>query len=168
MDQPTDPVFDTSVWGPTLEKYGAVVQMSVALYGADEGMVCQTVPATAVATLFQNHGYDPGVFMECVRRCLARKVDDRTPVIVTSPSGLAVVGVPLLRDGRTVGALVGGYAQAGFCDSIAIARLARESGAPFAEMWSAARSQQPVSVRRLILSGELLQVLGDTLLREND
>ena len=168
MARPIDTLFDISVWYPALEKYGVVVELSVALYGADAQIVCGPVPATPIVAAFQEHGYDPGVFAECVRDCLAQPGDSRPPVVVNSPSGLAVVGVSLLRDGQIVGALVAGYALINFCESVVIARLARESGAPFQKLWAVARRQRPVPTQRLVLHGELLQVLGDTLLREND
>ena len=168
MARPIDTSFDTSVWCPALEKYGVVVELSVALYGADAQIVCGPVPATPIVAAFQEHGYDPGVFAECVRDCLAQPGDSRPPVVVNSPSGLAVVGVSLLRDGQIVGALVAGYALNNFCESIAIERLARRSGAPFQKLWALARRQRPVPTPRLVLHGELLQVLGDALLREND
>lgn len=160
-------MFDLAVWGPALEKYGGVVQLSVALYGADEQIVCGPMPATPIVAIFQEHGYDPGVFAECVRECLAQPSDNRPAVVVTPSSGLTVVGVSLLRDGHIVGALVAGYALVNFCESVMIARLARESGVLFQDLWAVARRQQPVPARRLVLHGELLQVLGDTLLREN-
>lgn len=160
-------VFDIAVWAPALEKFGAVTHLSVALYGADEQIVCGPMPATPLFAAFQEHGYEPGVFAACVRACLVQPSDDRPPVVITHSSGLAVVGVSLLRDGHVVGAAVAGYALVNFCESVAIARLARESGRPFQELWDVARRQQPVPTRRLVLHGELLQVLGDTLLREN-
>ena len=161
-------VFDIAVWAPALEKFGAVTHLSVALYGADEQIVCGPMPATPLFAAFQEHGDEPGVFAECVRACLVQSSDNRPPVVVTHSSGLAVVGVSLLRDGHVVGAVVAGCALVNFCESVAIARLARESGTHFQELWDVARRQQPVPTRRLVLHGELLQVLGDTLLREND
>jgi signal transduction histidine kinase/ActR/RegA family two-component response regulator len=167
MSQPTS-LFDISVWGPALEKYGAVAQLSVALYDADAQIVCEPMPATPIVSVFQAHGYDPGVFAECVRECLAQPIDNRQAVVVALPSGMAVVGVSLVLGRHIVGAVVGGYALVSFCESVAIARLARETGAPFGELWAVTRKQQPIPMRRLVLKGELLQVLGDTLLREND
>ena len=168
MGRPTDTLFDISVWGPALEKYGAVVQLSVALYDADAQIVCGPVPASPILSAFQEHGYDPGVFAQCARECLSQRGDHPSPVVVTPPSGLAVVGVSLLRDGQIVGAIVAGYGLSTFCESIAIERLARESGAPFQQLWALARVQPPLSTQRLALRGELLQVLGDTLLLAND
>ena len=164
----TDTLFDISVWGPALEKYGAVVQLSVALYDADARIVCGPVPASPILSAFQEHGYDPGVFAQCARECLSQRGDYPSPVVVTPPSGLAVVGVSLRLDGQIVGAIVAGYGLSTFCESIAIERLARESGAPFQQLWALARVQPPLSTQRLALRGELLQVLGDTLLLADD
>jgi diguanylate cyclase (GGDEF)-like protein len=161
-------LFDPAVWKPALDKYGGVTQLSVALFSADEQIVCGPTPVTPLVALFQAHGDKSRVFAECARECLAQRSDGRPPVLVTRASVLTAVGVSLLLDGRIVGALVAGYALVNFCESLAIARLARESGTPFQELWAVVRRLIPVSHRQLVLRGELLQVLGDTLLRETD
>ena len=110
MDRPSDALFDVAVWGPALEKFGAVTRLSVALYGLNEHVVCGPLPGTPLLGALQQAGYDPGVFAECARLCLAQSGDTRPPVVVTPSSGLGVVGVSLVLDGRVVGAAVAGYA----------------------------------------------------------
>jgi signal transduction histidine kinase/ActR/RegA family two-component response regulator len=166
MGRSTGALFDIEVWQAALLKYGAVVQMSVSLFGADEQIVCGPVPITPIVALFDEHGHKPAVYADCVRACLAQSGDNRPPVVVAS-SGLAVVGVSLLLDGQIVGALIAGYAPVTFCESVGISRLARETGTPFQDLWGAVRTLRPVPTRRLLQDGELLQVLGDALLREN-
>lgn len=158
--------FDLGAWSAALDKFGAVTHLSVSLYGADGQILGAPSPVTPLYAVFQEHGYDPGVFAECVGQCLAQSVDHRPAVIVTRPSGLAVVGTSLLIDGAIVGAAVAGYAVIDFCESVAVARLARDGGVPFQRLWDLMRQLQPMPARRLVLHGELLQVLGDTLLRE--
>ena len=167
MDPAANALFDFDVWQSALVKYGAVVQMSVSLFGADEAIVCGPVPMTPIVALFEKHGSKPSACAECVRACLAQPVDNRPPVVITTSSGLAVFGVSLLLDEQIVGALIAGYAPVTFCESVGIARLARETATPFQDLWAATRSLPPVPARRLVQHGELLQVLGDALLREN-
>jgi len=158
-------MFDLSTWLPALEKFGAVTHLTVIVYAGDR-IACGPFHATPLHTLFARHGYDPRIFEACAHRCVSQ-VRDRQAVVLPLQDGLAVVGAPLVFDGQIVGAAVAGYALVDFVGSSAIEHLARAAGVPFGEIWDIARAQQPIPERRLKLQGELLQVLGEAILREN-
>ena len=159
-------LFDSDLWKPVLDKFGAVTGLAVQLFGVDEKRVLGSDDLTPLASLFQEYGFEPGLFASCVRRCLQQN-GSRPAVVVSEAHGLTVVGTSLVLEDAVVGAAVAGYAFAGFSQVVAIQRLARSTCVPFDALWNIARQQQPVPERRLLLHGELLQVLGDALLREH-
>src|SRR5205823_1456937 len=126
------------------------------VYGEGCRVLPRQVPASA-----------PGLFAECAQRCL-RQEECRSTVLVARRSGLAVVGTPLVLNDQIVGAAVGGYHLVDFPQAVAIERAANDAGVPVAKLWDVVRRETPVSRARFIVEGELLQVLGDTILREND
>lgn len=158
--------FDPDVWTPALNKFAATTGLTITLFDAERRPVLTTDPATPLVALFREYAVDPGLFEACAERCLGQ---DRTrpPVIVQEMHGLAAVGTSLVLDDRIVGAAIGGYALASFSHAAAVQRWARETGVPFDRLWNLVRRHPPAPERRLQQQGELLQVLGDALLREN-
>lgn len=163
MDQA---LFGSDLWKPALDKYAEATGLSVELFGLDGGVVLNSMYSTPLVALFREYRYDPGLFAECARRCL-KQTFSRPAVVVDESHGLTVVGTSLVLEGAIVGAAVAGYGLSGFPNVTAVRRLADSVRIPFERLWNIARRQPPVPERRLLLHGELLQVLGDALLREN-
>jgi signal transduction histidine kinase/ActR/RegA family two-component response regulator len=165
-----DVLFSSDLWKIALEKYAEATHLTIKLFDADERVVFGPIHPTPLFQLFDERGYDPGIFADCAHRCLAQSpthTNGRPSVLVSQAHGLAVLGTSLVLDNELVGAAVGGYAIADFSQVSEIQRLAREAGIGFDQVWQVAREQPPVPQRRLTVHGELLQVLGDALLREN-
>lgn len=162
-----DGLFDVEVWRPALENYGAVTGLTVAVYDRTERRIGTPIPSTPLVAFFAAHNHEPGILKECVGLSL-RPAKSQPPVIVCQSYGLAVVGVSLVLDDEIVGAAVAGYALIEFCQSSALGSMAHKTGLPFRQLWTVAIQVQPMPERRLITHGELLKVLGDTILREHD
>lgn len=160
-------LFGSELWRPALETFSRVTRLTVELYSAGSKSISWgPVHANPLFELIAEAGWDPGIFSECARRCL-RQQGER-PAIIVSEHGLTVVGTSFVLDGENAGAAVGGYVSADFPQALAVHRMARKSGIAFARLWALMRQQQPVPERRIALYGELLQLLGDTLLREQE
>lgn len=153
-------------WLPALEKYAEATGLTVQLFGLEAGLALATARPTPLVELFLQYGFEPGLFAECARRCI-KQTQTRPAVAVSESHGLTVVGASLVLDGTVVGAAVAGYALAGFSNVTTVRRWAQLTGIPFDRLWHIVRRQPPVPERRLMLHGELLQILGDALLREN-
>jgi signal transduction histidine kinase len=160
-----DVLFNADVWQPAIEKFAAAMHLTVSVYAAGGRLACGPIYPTPLFELLTHHGYDPGIIADCAEQCFAQ-TGARPSVVVAPAYGLSVVGTSLELDGCVLGAAVAGYALADFSQRSEIERLARDAGVPFKDLWEVSRLHQPIPARRLVLHGELLQVLGDTLLRE--
>jgi len=166
LDDTNEGLFTASLWLPAIEQYAAATGLTVVLFQANGKMVQVKKPSTPLYDLFEEHGFHSGLFAECAKRCLDQ-VTVRPALVGTEASGLSVIGTSLVLDGVVVGAAVAGFALSRFSQAEGIQRWAQATGVPFDRLWETAKRMAPLSEGRLRLHGELLQVLGDALLREN-
>jgi signal transduction histidine kinase/ActR/RegA family two-component response regulator len=159
-------LFTSELWKPALDKYAEATGLSVDLFDAEQHVVFSALHPTPLVALFKEYGFEPALFCDCARRCLDQTID-RPALVVTERHGLTVVGTSLVLEGEIVGAAVAGYALTQFSQVVRVQHWAQSAGVPFGRLWDIVQRQPPVPERRLVLHGELLQVLGDALLREN-
>ena len=159
-------LFSSDLWIQALESYAGSTHLTVRLFDGAGRVVLGPLHPTPLFQLFEERKYVTGLFAECVRQCLAQS-GSRPVVIVSQTTGLSVVGTSLQLEGEIVGAAVAGFALLNFSQASEIQILARDSGIRFEQVWQVVREQKPEPRQRLILMGELLQILGDSLLSEN-
>ena len=162
---PDRALFDVQVWNATLAKYAAVTGLTIMLYDASGRPVCGPVNPTSLFELFARYGYDSGLFAQCCTRCLT-EATRCCAVVAKSPHGLGVFGAPVTLKGEIVGAVVGGYVLTEFPQAGVVARFSQQTGIPLDTIWPLIQRQQPIREAQLLLRGELLQVLADTLVTE--
>ena len=157
-------VFQTEQARAALEKYAAVTKLTVRVYGRNGRTIAATTGSNPLFELVTS-GREPSIQHECVKGCLAQ--GEATALVVEDGHGLAIVGVPLTNDGEVVGVATAGYVLTSHLDQREIQRLARDHQLSFQSVWDVVRRQLPTPIQRLPLYGELLRVIGDTLLGEH-
>ncbi len=154
-----------------LGRYAAVSHLTVQVHGVGEELLAgpldpSPLDPSPLFELFAPGRHDPGLFANCLRRCLTA-TEGPSAVVVEDHHGLALVGTALRLAGEIVAVAVAGYVLTKHLDQREIERLARDGGLSFETVWRAVRRELPVSRARLVVSGELLGVLGETLLSEH-
>jgi signal transduction histidine kinase len=158
-------VFEIDRGRAALEKWAVLNHLTVQVYGVDGSAVAGPVNRTMLFDLF-SRGRGPGMFVRCMHECLGQS-DPDAPVVIEEEYGLAVIGTPLVLAGEIVGAAVAGYALTSHLTYREVMRLARDYQLAFDEVWSVIRKELPESPGRLPLRGELLGILGNTLVSEH-
>jgi signal transduction histidine kinase/ActR/RegA family two-component response regulator len=158
-------VFQLDRGRAALEKYAILNHLTVEVYGADGRVVAGAVHRTPLFDLFAR-GNGPEMMAGCARRCLSQP-DANPAVVMEEQYGMAVVGIPLLLAGVIVGAAVAGYALTTHLSYREVERLARACRLPFDDVWAVTRKELPVPRGLLPLRGELLGIIGNTLLSED-
>ena len=158
-------VFELDRGRAALEKWAVLNHLTVQVYDVDGRPVAGPVNCTTLFDLF-SRGRGPRMFLRCMQECLGQS-DPSAPVVVEEEYGLAVIGTPLALAGEIVGAAVAGYTLTTHLTYREAVRLARDYRLPFDEVWAVARKELPESSGRLPLRGELLGILGNTLVSEH-
>ncbi len=163
---PFDPnVFQTAAGKLALEKYAAVTHLSIRVYDRNRRIIAEERGSNRLFELL-TAGREPNIVSACLERCFAQS-DQMTCVCVEHEHGLAVVGVPFTNESEVVCVSIAGYALTGHIDQLQLQRLAQESGLSFESLWGLVRAEVPAPVHRLQLNGELLKIIGDTLINEH-
>jgi len=158
-------VFELDRGRAALEKWAVLNHLTVQVFDVDGRPVAGPVNRTMLFELF-SRGSAPRMFVRCMQACL-RQSDPGAPVVIEEEYGLAVIGTPLALAGEIVGAAVAGYALTTHLTYREAVRLARDYRLPFDEVWAVVRKELPESTGRLPLRGELLGILGNTLVSEH-
>ena len=155
----------SGIWNGALEAYGTSANLTIQIHGPDAEIVFGPINPTPLFGAFRRAKYDPGMFAECAKECL--EGTESPPWSIVQRDGVAVIGTRLTLFGKVVGAATAGYGLVEFSQFSAIQVLARRGRMPVGPLWDVVRKQQPMTVRQLLTHAELLEVLGDSLLREN-
>jgi len=158
-------VFELDRGRAALEKYAAANHLTVQVYGADGRIMAGAVNRTPLFDLF-SRGPGPGLFERCALKCLSQS-GPSPPIVIEEQYGIAVVGSALVLGGVIIGAAVAGYALTTHLTHREVVRLGRDVGLSSDEIWAVTRKELPVPSSWLLLRGELLGILGNTLLSEN-
>jgi signal transduction histidine kinase/ActR/RegA family two-component response regulator len=153
-------------WISALEKYAAVAQLTVRLYDPDGASFGSPTFPTPLFELAARYG-NTDEFDRCAKECLSR-ANFAPEILLDEANGFAVAGIRFKVDHEVVGAAVVGYALTRFPDQLSIQRFALRHGIPKEMLWEVGRSISPMRSQELIRWGELLQILGDGLLREQE
>jgi signal transduction histidine kinase/CheY-like chemotaxis protein len=158
-------VFQLDRGRAALEKYAAANHLTVQVYSADGRLVAGAVNRTPLFDLFSRE-QGPALFATCALKCLSQS-GPNPPVVIDEQYGIAVVGATLVLGGTVTGAAVAGYALTTHLTHREVVRLARDFGLSSDDIWAVTRKELPVPSSWLLLRGELLGILGNTLLSEN-
>ncbi len=163
---PLDPnVFQTAAGKLALEKYAAVTHLSIRVYDRNRRICAEQRGSNRLFELF-TAAREPSIVSKCLERCFAQS-DRMTCVCVEHEHGLAVLAAPFTNESEIVCVSIAGYALTGHIDQLQLRRLAQESGLSFESLWHLVRSEVPTPVHRLQVNGELLKIIGDTVISEH-
>ena len=146
-----------------LEKFCAVTRLTVRVYGFDDRPLSEPIHPTPLFQVFAAGGGPPAAFIERLRP----PPGANGAGILVEESGVATVGTTFRVEGEIVCRAVAGPVMVAHLTERDAQQIGRASGLSFDAVWLAVRKELPVPRQRLELYGELLQVVGETLLSDD-
>jgi signal transduction histidine kinase/ActR/RegA family two-component response regulator len=146
-----------------LDKFCAVTHLTVRVYAADHGALSEPIHRTQLFEVFARGGSAPAAFIDRLRP----SSEGNGIAVLVEESGVATVGTTFRVEGAVVCRAVVGPALVAHMTERDAQQIARASGLPFDAIWMVARKELPIPRQRLVQYGELLQVVGETVLSDS-
>ncbi len=166
----TAELLDPESWGTILGLYARTMRLAVALIDANGRLVGICHNPQPIWSLARKSRPDRAGCLFCLETspgCGAAldALQTKSLTMAHDQAGLAHVAMALTLGERHVGTLLAGQVLDRYPEALPLQRLAREFALSPQEVWYVARRQPPVSRANLLVYGELLWALGQTVLR---
>ena len=156
-------------WHTSLAQFARTTGLSVTLYDVEGALRAGPFAPSPLAARLCDDGawaLNDGHAL-ALERAVARDAMDNSSVIHRRVhDAIGLLAVPVALGGRTLGAVVAGWAFDTFPDPISTDRLASAFGMGYPDLWQIVRQQSPVSTEKLATFGEMLATLTDLFVRE--
>lgn len=159
---------DVQAWSEALHRFCEVTRLAASLYDAKGQRIAGPFHCTGLGALLDGAGFfEPGAPGHETERTMARSVlADPRGKSIRFGNALRVDALPLVLGGKTVGAIVFGWAFDHFSDPVECERLGRLVGIPGHRVWSQARLERPTSAANFEVDAALLETLVRAILRQ--
>lgn len=163
-------LIDPAAWQSGLDRYARAMDLAVALV-SEEGPSGEIVHPRPTWELFHAQAPVPaglcpfGQLSAEPCRCVANVLAGGDWVLARDRAGLVHFAVPLMLQGRTLGALVAGQVFDQFPNQAMVEHLAAQYGLSDVRVWQKARLEVPIKKDTLRVYGDLLLAFGSSLLQ---
>jgi PAS domain S-box-containing protein len=169
-------LLDPVSWEKILKLYAKTMKLAVALIDPQGNLVGTCHNPQPIWSLAHDAKpeWSPGCLF-CISgissepgTCTAARDAERADavVMVHDQAGLAHIAAPLTLGGRHFGTLIAGQVFDRYPEPLRLQRMAKEVGLSAQQVWHTAVQQAPISRANLLVYGDLLGMVGRTVLRE--
>ncbi|MGI8746329.1 MAG: ATP-binding protein [Bryobacteraceae bacterium] len=164
-------LLDPEGWGDVLNAYARTTKLAVALTDPEGRLSGACHNPKTIWRMAKQPTAPGGTCPFCLapdEPCTAAAdcLQGGSVIIARDQAGLAHVAVPLSLGKYKLGALIAGQVFDHYPEPLPLRRIARQFGIPAQPLWQEARKQLPVSRTTLRVYGQLLQSLGQAVMRQ--